>query len=554
MSIRRIRQAGDSAIVVDLGEGIDVDVNTRAVALAERLRADAFAGVHDVLATFRSVAVFFDALRTDLDALEARVRRLSLATPAAAGGSLVEIPVEYGGDAGPDLAAVAAAAGVPPEEIVSRHTARAYRVFMVGFLPGFAYLGPVDDTIAMARRASPRVRVPAGSVGIGGRQTAVYPQASPGGWQIIGRTTTRPFDTNRSRPGLLAPGDRVRFVATAPGTLGSFDAAWAATSGDRPAARTPRAITIVHPGLLTTVQDAGRRGRQHEGVPVSGAMDRASLNQANAAVGNAPASAALEVTLGGVELRLEQGGAVAVAGADLGATLDGQPLPLGTPIDHAAGSVVRFTGRQRGTRAYLAVGGGLAVEPVLGSRATDLTSGLGGVGGRRLRTGDRVPVGVQAPTDASGPPGRRRPPSGLAKSRPLPTGGARVRVLPGPHGEWFPPAALERLCRTRYEVTPESNRMGYRLRGADPLPRQPGDMVSDATCEGGLQVPPSGQPILLLADRQVTGGYPIIATVITADLPMVGQLAPGDWIEFDACTRADALAALAGVAAGTAGG
>jgi antagonist of KipI len=136
----------------------------------------------------------------------------------------------------------------------------------------------------------------------------------------------------------------------------------------------------------------------------------------------------------------------------------------------------------------------------------------------------------------------------------MPVGGARVRVLPGPHEEWFPPAALERLCRTRYEVTPESNRMGYRLRGAEPLPREAGDMVSDATCEGGLQVPPSGQPILLMADRQVTGGYPIIATVITADLPVVGQLAPGDWIEFDTCTRADALAALAGIEGGPGGG
>jgi antagonist of KipI len=117
-------------------------------------------------------------------------------------------------------------------------------------------------------------------------------------------------------------------------------------------------------------------------------------------------------------------------------------------------------------------------------------------------------------------------------------------VLPGPHEEWFPREALDRLCRTRYEITPESNRMGYRLRGSRPLPRDAREMISDATVAGGLQVPPSGQPILLLADRQVTGGYPIIATVITADLPVVGQLAPGDWIEFDACSRAAAVAAL----------
>jgi antagonist of KipI len=264
-------------------------------------------------------------------------------------------------------------------------------------------------------------------------------------------------------------------------------------------------------------------------------MDRVSLRRANRAVGNAAAAAVLEVTLDGVEVRVEHAGALAVAGGDLGATLDGRPLPLATPVEHAAGGVVRFDGRRRGARAYLAFDGGLAVAPVLGSRATDLTSALGGVNGRRLRAGDRLRVGEPSPVHRDGGP----------EVRALPAGGARVRVLPGPYHEWFPPAALDRLCRTRYEVTAESNRMGYRLRAAEPLPRETGEMISDATWQGGLQVPPSGQPILLMADRQVTGGYPIIATVITADLPVVGQLAPGDWIEFDVCTRGDALAALA---------
>ena len=296
-----------------------------------------------------------------------------------------------------------------------------------------------------------------------------------------------------------------------------------------------RAVSVVRPGLMTTVQDDGRWGWQHEGVPVSGAMDRASLRDANRAVGNAYTAAALEVMLGGVEVRLEHAGALAVSGADLSATLDGRALPLSTRVEHAAGSVVRFDGRRRGARAYLAFAGGLDVTPCLGSRATDLTSGLGGVAGRRLRAGDRVPVAVMSPATRAEP----------IAPRPMPAGGARVRVLPGPHGEWFPPAALDLLCRTRYEVSPDSNRMGYRLRGAQPLPREAREMISDATCPGGLQVPPSGQPILLTADRQVTGGYPIIATVITADLPVVGQLAPGDWIEFATCTRAEALAALA---------
>ena len=535
MTSRRIREAGDSAVVVELGDGIDPEVNARAVAMAARLRAEPPAGVHDVLATFRSVAVFFDPLQTDLDTLTAHLLALPAAAPGAGERPAIDVPVEYGGEAGPDLETVAAAAGLAPEDVVSRHAARAYRVFMVGFLPGFAYLAPVDPSIAAPRHASPRLRVPPGSVGIAGQQTGIYPQASPGGWQIIGRTTTRPFDVHRRPPLLVSPGDRVRFVAVSRGSLGSFADAWAAPPEALPAPDGPRGIAVVRPGLMTTVQDEGRRGRQHEGVPVSGAMDRGSLRRANRAVGNAAGAAALEVTLDGLEVRVDHAGALAVAGADLGATLDGRPLPLATPVKHAAGGVVRFDGRRRGARAYLAFDGGLAVAPVLGSRATDLTSALGGVNGRRLRAGDRLGVGELSPAHRAGGP----------DAQTLPAGGARVRVLPGPYPEWFPPAAIDKLCRTRYEVTAESNRMGYRLRAEEPLPRETGEMISDATWQGALQVPPSGQPILLMADRQVTGGYPIIATVIAADLPVVGQLAPGDWIEFAVCTRAAAVAALA---------
>jgi biotin-dependent carboxylase-like uncharacterized protein len=391
----------------------------------------------------------------------------------------------------------------------------------------------VDASIAAARHATPRLRVAPGSVGIAGQQTGIYPQASPGGWQIVGRTTTRPFDVKRSPASLLAPGDRVRFVPVPRGTLGSFDAAWNVPEVASNQGRGPRALSVVRPGLMTTVQDGGRWGGQHEGVPVSGAMDTLAMRDANRAVGNADAAATLEVTLGGVDVRTEHAGALAVAGADLSATVDGRALPLGTRVAHAAGSVISFVARRGGARAYLALDGGVATPTYFGSRATDLTSGLGG---RRQRAGDSLDVGQPSLASAI----EVRP-----YTRTLPAGGARVRVMPGPHDEWFPAAALERLCRTRYEVTPESNRMGYRLRGPDPLPREPGEMLSDATYPGALQVPPSGQPILLMADRQVTGGYPIIATVITADLPVVGQLAPGDWIEFDACTRAAALAALA---------
>jgi KipI family sensor histidine kinase inhibitor len=537
-----MREAGDSMLVAELGEGIDVETNRRAIGMASRVRAAGLGGVRDVVPTFRSVAVTFDPLRTDLEQLRALLQPQAGDARGRDAEATVVIPVEYGGEAGPDLDGIAAASGLTTADVVARHSACDYRVFMLGFLPGFAYLGAVDPAVVAPRHASPRLRVPAGSVGIAGLQTAVYPQGSPGGWQIVGRTTFRPFDAARTPASLLAPGDRVRFVPVSPGSLGPIDAAWTdRAEGPVASDGAPRALRVVQPGLLTTIQDAGRWGRQHEGVPVSGAMDVASLADANRAVGNPAGSAALEATLGGLEIRLEHTGALAVAGGDLDATLDGRPLPRATRVEHQAGHVLRLGARRAGSRVYLAFDGGLDVPACLGSRATDLTARLGGWQGRRLRAGDRVPVGQ---------PGASARVVTTPAVRLLPKGGARVRVLPGPHHEWFAPAALEALRHTRYEVTSDSNRMGYRLHGTQPLPRDAREMISDATCAGGLQVPPSGQPILLMADRQVTGGYPIIATVISADLPVVGQLAPGDWIEFEPCTRVEALAALARLEAG----
>jgi len=213
----RIVEAGDTALVVELDARIDVEVNARAVALAEWVQAARLPGVLDIVPTFRTVAVYFDPLEVDLprlrSLLEERgqmgVRHVSdpHLTPA------VEhvISVQYGGAEGPDLADVAHAAGISEDEVVARHTAPSYRVFMLGFLPGFAYMGPLDSTLARPRRATPRARVPTGSVAIAGRLTGIYPMESPGGWHIIGRTASALFDVQSRPPALLKAGDAVRF-------------------------------------------------------------------------------------------------------------------------------------------------------------------------------------------------------------------------------------------------------------------------------------------------------------------------------------------------------
>ncbi|MDE3156681.1 MAG: biotin-dependent carboxyltransferase family protein [Acidobacteriota bacterium] len=296
-------------------------------------------------------------------------------------------------------------------------------------------------------------------------------------------------------------------------------------------------MRIIKPGLLTTVQDLGRWGHQASGVPVAGPMDPYAHRLANLLVGNPENAATLELTLIGPELVFEQAATFALTGADLGPRLDGRRLPTNTVCQAEAGAVLAFGGPRRGARSYLAIAGGLQVPAVFGSRATHLISAMGGLSGRALRAGDRL---------QSGPVTGRVPRQGwrLPPIVPLPEGGAVLRVRPGPQAEYFTDEALRTLESARFTISTRSDRMGYRLDGPPLTHARGADIISDATPLGVLQVPASGQPILLMADRQTTGGYPKIATVITADLALAGQLAPGDWIGFRVCTLREALRAL----------
>ena len=215
VSVPRIVAAGDAALVVEFEARIDPAINARAIALADAIQSAALEGVRDVVPTYRSVAVYFDPLRTDYDTLVKRVEHEALAPqkePSSARAP-IRVPVCFGGTCGPDLPGVAAFAGVSEEDVIRAHSAGTYRVFMLGFVPGFAYMGTVDSRIAMPRHAMPRVRVPLGSVGIAGVQTGIYPAETPGGWQLIGRTPVKPFDPQRPEPFLLQAGDTVQFYA-----------------------------------------------------------------------------------------------------------------------------------------------------------------------------------------------------------------------------------------------------------------------------------------------------------------------------------------------------
>ncbi len=294
------------------------------------------------------------------------------------------------------------------------------------------------------------------------------------------------------------------------------------------------------PGPLLTVQDLGRPGARRYGVPRGGAMDLFALAAANRLVGNPAGAAALELTAGGVELRLGRAAMLALTGADLGATLDGRPLPSWTAVRAPAGSRLRLAGRKGGwgARAYLAFAGGIGVPAVLGSRATDLAGGFGGLDGRPLRAGDRLPLDAPSPMAALSAgarwPDALRPPYGPTPS---------LRLIPGPHLGCFAPDALAALGAATLRVSATSNRMGYRLEGLSLPHLRPSSLPSLGVGPGVVQVPPDGAPILLMADAQTTGGYPVIGAVAGADLPLAAQLLPGDTLRLVPTSLDEALAA-----------
>jgi len=296
------------------------------------------------------------------------------------------------------------------------------------------------------------------------------------------------------------------------------------------------AVTVERPGLLTTVQDLGRWGHQAMGVPVAGPMDACAHRAANALAGNRPDAATLEITLIGPELVVSRDVGAAIAGAVFDVSVNGVPVRSTGAFDVPAGARLAFGARRSGARAYLALAGGVDTPPVLGSRATHLVSRMGGLDGRALVAGDVLPLGpasTGAPVDAA-------PPSDYVPA----AGQARLRVLPGPQDEWFAPSALEALSAGAFTVATTSNRMAYTLEGP-PLPvARDGEPLSEPVPFGAIQVPAGGAPLLLMADRQTAGGYLKIATVILADLPVAGQLAPGDVVTFVPCTRAEAMRAL----------
>ena len=525
---------------------VELDNLEQTLALLASLKNEPIAGIEELVPAARTILIRWRPTACSRADLVREIGQRDVSARAQRGGTLIEIPVHYTGE---DLADVAQLLGITPEEVVRRHTGSEYTVAFTGFAPGFAYLSGGHPSFNVPRRSTPRTRIPAGAVALAGTFSGVYPQASPGGWQIIGVTPTAMWDLARDVPALLQPGYRVRFVDMATISIAKGEALKSASGANTvtiPASKDPidadatlaapalaatmSALEIQSPGLQTLFQDLGRSGQAGQGVSASGAMDQTSLKAANRLVGNASDSACLETAGGGLRLRSRGDTVVAVTGADAPLTITSanghhwqvaryQPLAL------ADGDTLTMGPPQAGLRTYLAVRGGFAVLPVLGSCSTDT---LAHVGPAPVGVGDRLAIRPVHHGAAVGL--REEPPTDLPTTQEVVT----LDVVLGPRTDWFTPESLARLQSQRWQVTPQSNRVGIRLAGDLALARAvPDELPSEGTAWGAIQVPPSGQPVLFLADHPLTGGYPVIGCVATYHLDRAGQIPINAWVRFN---------------------
>jgi biotin-dependent carboxylase-like uncharacterized protein len=291
-------------------------------------------------------------------------------------------------------------------------------------------------------------------------------------------------------------------------------------------------ITVLKAAVQTTVQDLGRRGFRHLGVGTAGAMDRLAMMIGNYLVGNTADAAGVELCMPPARIRLDADCSIALTGADCSAQLDSTPVVVGRCVAVQAGQTLQLSAARSGIRAYLCLSGGIDVPQVLGSRSTDLSAGIGGLDGRLLRDGDVLKL-----SRSTAP---RRASVGVL----LPQMGNLIRVVAGPECDGFAPDWRDALLKAFWKVTSQSNRMGYRLEGPALIRQATEELRSHAVFPGVIQVPAGGAPIVLMADAQATGGYPRIASVIAADQWRLAQIAPGKSIQFELCTRTQALLAL----------
>lgn len=500
-------------------------------------------------------------------------------------GKIIRIPVCYDDqEFAPDLKIVCDHAKLTKDEVIKLHSSTDYLIYMMGFLPGFPYLGGMDERLKTPRLQTPRTKIPAGSVAIGGEQTGLYPVESPGGWNIIGRTPLKVFDLNREPKFLYQAGDKIRFVPINRTKFEHFDeekwlegeveacqkgqengglSASAVSSSKanvvsgaaaKPTYKCGGGIKIINAGLLTSIQDGGIFGFQKYGIGQSGAMDQKSLKLANFLCGNDENTACLETTLSGPTIYFATDCDFAITGAEFsGATLDGIPVQMNKKISAKAGSTLVCGFATKGLRSYISFGGGLLVPEVFASRSTNLKSKMGGYKGRKLQAGDEIAIGFReearwsnlskpeksgglqtAGTNHKTANSFTADKSALLQSENSLSSADKVLTLAcvkSSQFDFFDAASVEKFTNTIYTITPESDRMGIRFSG-ESLDCGKTDIISDSIPFGAVQITSAGLPVVMAADRQTTGGYAKIACVKKKSMCELAQAGPGTKVRF----------------------
>jgi KipI family sensor histidine kinase inhibitor len=539
----------ESAVLLLFGNTIDQATHQQIIQTKHLLEQNPFTGLVEIAPAYTSLTIYYNPAHIErgkdqLSIYETVKKTVSKILENNGSSTLhtkptvIEIPVCYDEEFGIDLQELSESLQLSKEDIIHLHSKDLYKVFMMGFTPGFAYMGKLNGQLFTSRKSQPRLQVPPGSVAIAGNQTGVYPLQTPGGWNIIGRTPLQLFNKEKQNPFLLKTGDSVKFI---PVTKEEFESTFRLTSpSDRihfdknQQTGTPDGIiNIQQCGFLTTIQDTGRTGFLQYGVSKGGAMDVYSSQLANALVGNNLNEAVIEITQSPHRFQFTSDTMVVFTGGGLQPVINQQPIPFHQAVLIRQHCTVEMKQQIPGFRLYMAVAGGLHAETFANSASTDLLTKAGGYNGRCLQKGDQLILKNKLSAAQKKLFNVLQKGANIKLNHEVKDSHTDIiRAIEGVELNFLSNSSKQIISSSHFTISMQSNRMGYRLQGELLQTVQPCEIISSAVTQGTVQLTPSGEMILLMADAQTVGGYPRIMQVCATDLSLLAQKKPGDQIQF----------------------
>ena len=553
MALKIAKQSSAKTHILDVGDvALLVDFRGQANALnfvhqlSEYLLANRPAWLLDVIPGIDTLLICLDfpsleyaqvrsAARSDLQLAIKKI--LGSKNPQSNNERVYRIRVCYDREIAPDLLSSAKKCKLTVREFINRHKNSQTYVDILGFIPGFAYCSGLDPSLRLPRLESPRTAVPSGSVAIAELQTGLYPQSTPGGWNVIGRTPDILFDATREPPNLLSAGARVEFIEI---NLDEYkknlnDLTKKHISIEKPSQDTDKTIEVLSSGLLTTVQDLPRYGYAHLALSSGGPVDLEGAALANALIGNPSNAIGLEITGVGPRLLFHVDTWVAWVGGHFEAKIDSKSIFGNRPIRIARGQTLSFSSIHQGYRIFLAIAGGIEVKSVLGRGGSHLSAGIGN---KPIQKGEFLRLSQPNHSDRM-PLLRSMIDSGMSSTKwsitaPIILGQKTqfIHAIPSLHLNLLSTQEQELLWKTVWTVSSQSNRMGMRLNSHFKINSPISGIASQGICFGTVQLPPSGEPILMLSEHQTTGGYPRLLEVVRSERSKLAQMRPGDQFQF----------------------